>query len=195
MVKVHRAVILLGLLLAAVGALLGALGSPPVAAASIVVAGALAVVAGLWLRRRTRRPRADEPKATPDAESDKATVDEPAGTLPAPARPPEDLQPRDRLAIREAELARETELDAIAEGLRSLKGSQLDPGLFTEWKTRIETWVEVDLRARADRGEQVTQQAAEWMRDFGDIPSKDWRRHLLRHLRRLGYRNYQEGEW
>ncbi len=192
----HRAVILLGLLLAAVGALLGALGSPPVAVASIVVAGAVAVVAGLWLRRRTRRrTRADEPVAIPDAEREGVAINESANTLLAPARPAEDQQPRDRLAIREAELARETELNAIAEGLRSLKGSQLEPGLFPEWKSRIETWVEVDLKARADRGEEVTQQAAEWMRDFGDIPSKDWRRHLLRHLRRLGYRNYQEGEW
>jgi hypothetical protein len=104
-------------------------------------------------------------------------------------------EPRERLATREADLAREAELDAIAEGLRRLRSRDLSATHIPEWKARIETWVDVELKARADRGEEVTPQAAEWMRDFGEIPMRDWRRHLLRHLRRLGYRNYQEGEW
>lgn len=215
----HRAVILLGLLLAAFGALLGALGSPPDAAAAIVIAGALAVVAGLWLRRRTRaaeapaeapavqeagRPEAslgelgNEPSETLrlwPAETDQSIATAPAASGEAPAMPVLEREPRERLATGEADLAREAELNAIAEGLRGLRSRDLSATHIPEWKARIETWVDVELKARADRGEEVTPQAAEWMRDFGEIPMKDWRRHLLRHLRRLGYRNYQEGEW
>ena len=218
MTPVHRAVILLGLLLAAFGALLGALGSPPVAAASIVIAGALAVVAGLWLRRRAR---ADEPAEAPavqeagrpgasldelgnepsetlrlwPAETDQSIATAPAASSEAPAMPVLEREPRERPATREADLAREAELNAIAEGLRRLRSRELSATHIPEWKARIEMWVDLELKARADQGEEVTPQAAEWMRDFGDIPMKDWRRHLLRHLRRLGYRNYQEGEW
>ncbi len=218
MTPVHRAVVLLGLLLAVFGALLGALGSPPVAAASIVLAGALAVVAGVWLRRRTRsaEPRPAEPRPVEDIPPAGPPVDagkppsEPLGLWPAeadasiatgpapgegPAIPVEEGESRERQAIREAELQRESELDAIADELRALRSRELSSTHIPEWKARIETWVDVDLRARAERGEEVTQQAAEWMRDFGEIPVKDWRRHLLRHLRRLGYRNYREGEW
>jgi hypothetical protein len=213
MTPVHRAVILLGLLLAAFGALLGALGGPPVAAASIVLAGALAVVAGLWLRRRTRahesRPIEDVGPAGPSVDVDNqpsetlrlwpADADRAIATGPAraetPAIPAQEGEPRERLATREAELEREAELNAIADGLRALKSRELSATHIPEWKTRIETWVNVDLKARADQGEEVPPQAAEWMRDFGEIPVKDWRRHLLRHLRRLGYRNYREGEW
>jgi hypothetical protein len=215
MTPVHRAVILLGLLLAAFGALLGALGSSPVAAAAIVIAGALAVVAGLWLRRRTRAaeapavPEAGRPGASlgelgsePSetlrlwpAETDQSIATAPAASGEAPAMPVLEREPRERLATREADLAREAELDAIAEGLRRLRSRELSATHIPEWKARIETWVDVELKARADRGEEVTPQAAEWMRDFGEIPMRDWRRHLLRHLRRLGYRNYHEGEW
>lgn len=215
MTGVHRAVILLGLLLAAFGALLGALGSPPVAAASIIVGGALAVAGGLWLRHRTRagKPRplhyvgsgdapaefGNDPYETlllprPDVDRAVATGLYARGT--APAIPPEEVVRRERLAIREAELAREAELNAIAEGLRSLRGRQaLATTRIPEWRARIERWVDAELKAKADRGEPMTEQAAEWMRDFGEIPNKDWRGHLLRHLRRLGYRHYQEGEW
>jgi len=219
MTPVHRAVILLGLLLAAFGALLGALGSSPVAAAAIVIAGALAVVAGLWLRRRARAAEAPveapavqesgppgvslgEPGNEPSetlrlwpAETDQTIATAPAASGEAPAMPVLEREPRERLATREADLAREAELDAIAEGLRRLRSRDLSATHIPEWKARIETWVDVELKARADRGEEVTPQAAEWMRDFGEIPMRDWRRHLLRHLRRLGYRNYQEGEW
>jgi hypothetical protein len=228
MTPVHRAVILLGLLLGAFGALLGALGSPPVAAASIVLAGAVAVAAGVWLRRRTRgaeprgaeprgaEPRPPEPRpvehvppAEPPVDAGKppseplrlwpAEADASIATGPAPgegpAIPVQEGESRERQAIREAELQRESELNAIADELRALRSRDLSSTHIPEWKARIETWVDVDLRARAERGEEVTQQAAEWMRDFGEIPVKDWRRHLLRHLRRLGYRNYREGEW
>jgi len=229
MTPVHRAVVLLGLLLAASGALLGALGGQPVAAASIVIAGALVFVAGLWLRRRTRaeepRPIDQEERAAPSvevsppvdagnqrsetlglwpAEAAATIATAPArGVAPAiaapaieaPAIPVEEGESRERQAIREAELARETELTAIADELRALKSRDLSSTHIPEWKARIETWVDVDLKARAERGEEVLPQAAEWMRDFGEIPVKDWRRHLLRHLRRLGYRNYREGEW
>ncbi|MEX2011741.1 MAG: hypothetical protein WEF51_05855 [Chloroflexota bacterium] len=225
----HRAVILLGLLLAAFGALLGALGSSPVAAASIVIAGALVVIAGLWLRRRSR---AAEPLPIDDVETAGPSIDagnqpsvdasiqpsvdadnQPSESLrlwpadanaaiatapapgPTPAIPAQEGEPREQPTTREAELAREAELNAIADELRALRSRDLSSIHIPEWKARIETWVDVDLKARADRGEEVPPQAAEWMRDFGEIPVKDWRRHLLRHLRRLGYRNYREGEW
>lgn len=210
----HRAVILLGLLLGAFGALLGALGSSPIAAASIVFAGALVVVAGLWLRRRTRAaeprpidevgpagPSVDVRSAPPEtlglwpAEADRPVATAPEARGEAPAPPAPEVESHERLVSREAELAREAELNAIAEGLRALRSRDLSSTHIPEWKARIETWVDVDLKARAERGEEVNPQAAEWMRDFGDIPVKDWRRHLLRHLRRLGYRNYREGEW
>jgi hypothetical protein len=225
MTGVHRAVIVLGLLLAAFGALLGALGSSPVAAASIAIAGALFVVVGLWLRRRQRaaRSRADvplEPAVLP-VEPAVLPVEPPVLPVEPPVRPPvapdagrgasasaeaasipvaprvsaEERERLERQALREAELARDAELDAIAEGLRGLRSRDLSATHIPEWKARIETWIDVDLKARIDRGEDVTPQAAEWMRDFGDIPTRDWRRHLLRHLRRLGYRKYQEGEW
>lgn len=213
----HRAVILLGLLLAAFGALLGAvlwaLGSPLVPAASIVIAGALTVVAGLWLRRRTRAVEAPPiedlapmppPVAAPDqpsealrlwpAEAD-ATVAPAPTPVESPVIPAQEVETLERQAVREAELAREAELNAIADELRSLRSRDLSSIHIPGWKGRIETWVDADLKARADRGEEVHPQAAEWMRDFGEIPVKDWRRHLLRHLRRLGYRNYREGEW
>lgn len=215
----HRAVILLGLLLAASGALLGALGGPPVAAASIAIAGALVVVAGLWLRRGSRAeetgpvdvvepvsppaspsvPVADgnqptEPLRLWPAEAEAAVATAPP-RAEAPVVPAEEGETRERQAIREAELAREAELNAIADELRALRSRDLSSTHIPEWKARIESWVEADLKARAERGEEVTSQAAEWMRDFGDIPVKDWRRHMLRHLRRLGYRNYREGEW
>jgi hypothetical protein len=201
---VHRAVIVLGLLLAAFGALLGALGGSPIAAGSIVIAGALFVVVGLGLRRRRSagQPRADEPPepavlpAVPaDAVREASPSAEARSIRVAPALPREERERRERQALREAELAREAELDAIAEGLRRLRSRDLSSTHVPEWKARIETWIEVDLKARTDRGEEVPPQAAEWMRDFGDIPQKDWRRHMLRHLRRLGYRKYQEGEW
>jgi len=201
---VHRAVIVLGLLLAALGALLGALGSSPIAAGSIAIAGALFVGAGLWLRRRQRagRPRADEPPepaalpAVPaDAGREASSLAEAGSNPVAAALPAEERERRERQAIREAELARESELDAIAEGLRRLRSRELSATHIPDWTARIETWIEVDLKARVERGEEVLPQAAEWMRDFGDIPKKDWRRHMLRHLRRLGYRKYQEGEW
>jgi hypothetical protein len=254
MTPVHRAVVLLGLLLATSGALLGALGGSPVAAASIVIAGALVVVAGLLLRRRTRaqepRPVVDGERAAPSAEVSPPVDagDQPSETLrlwqaetaatittapapgeapaipaeapaipaeapaipaeapaipaeapaipsEAPAIPAEDAESRERQAIREAELAREAELNAIADELRALRSRDLSSIHIPEWKARIETWVDADLKARAERGEDVPPQAAEWMRDFGEIPVKDWRRHMLRHLRRLGYRNYREGEW
>jgi hypothetical protein len=234
MTPVHRAVVLLGLLLAASGALLGAQGGQPAAAASIVIVGALVVVAGLWLRRRSR---AEEPRpidhvesaapsvdagpsidagsppsetlrlwpaeaattiATAPAPSEAPAIEAPAIEAPAieaPAIPAEEGESRERQAIREAELAREAELNAIADELRALRSRDLSSIHIPEWRARIETWVDVDLKARAERGEEVPPQAAEWMRDFGEIPVKDWRRHLLRHLRRLGYRNYREGEW
>ena len=211
----HRAVILLGLLLAVFGVLLGAHGSPPVAAGSIVIAGLVAVFAGLWLRVRSR-PEA--PRSFHYVGRDGTSLDEfgndPYETLhlsrddaaralatglyargDAPPMPPDERVRRDRIAARQAEADREAELNNIADGLRGLKGRQLAAAKIPEWKMRIETLVEAELRARAARGEEVTQQAAEWMRDLGEIPEKDWRRHLLRHLRRLGYRNYQEGEW
>lgn len=213
----HRAVILLGLLLAAFGALLGALlwalGSPLVPAASIVTAGVLAVVAGLWLRRRARgaeAPAMDDVEPVPlpvetasqpsealrlwPAEADGAIATSPA-RVEVPVIPAQEVETLERQTVREAELAREAELNAIADELRSLRSRDLSSTHIPEWKARIETWVDADLRARADRGEEVHPQAAEWMRDFGEIPVKDWRRHLLRHLRRLGYRNYREGEW
>jgi hypothetical protein len=242
MTPVHRAVILLGLLLAASGALLGALGGQPIAAASVVIAGAVVVLAGLWLRRRSRADEA--PAAQPveraapsvevspsvdvsppvaasppvavsppvDAGSQRsealglwpaeagATLATPPAPAEAPAReapaiPAEEGESRERQVIREAELAREAELNAIADELRALRSRDLSSIHIPEWKARIETWVDVDLKARSERGEDVPPQAAEWMRDFGEIPVKDWRRHLLRHLRRLGYRNYREGEW
>jgi hypothetical protein len=201
---VHRAVIVLGLLLAAFGALLGALGSSPVAAGSIVIAGALFVVVGLWLRRRRRagQPRADEPPepaVLPAVPADAVREASPSAETPsipvAPALPREERERQERHALREAELAREAELDAIAEGLRGLRSRDLSSTHIPEWKARIETWIEADLKARVELGDEVPPQAAEWMRDFGDIPQKDWRRHMLRHLRRLGYRKYQEGEW
>lgn len=200
----HRAVIVLGLLLAAFGALLGALGSSPIATGSIAIAGALFVVVGLWLRRRRRadQARADEPHepavlpAVPaDAGREASSLAEARSIAVAPALPAEERERRERQAIREAELAREAELDAIAEGLRRLRSRDLSATHIPDWKARIETWIDVDLKARVERGEEVLPQAAEWMRDFGDIPTKDWRRHMLRHLRRLGYRKYQEGEW
>ena len=211
----HRAVILLGLLLAAFGALLGALGSSQAAAASIVIAGALFVVVGLVWRRRQRagRPRADVPPAppepdvlpielpavlaavSPDAASAAMSLVDAASTPVARPLPREERERLERQALREAELARETELDAIADGLRRLRSRELSATHIPVWKERIETWIEVDLEARLQRGEEVTKQAAEWMRDFGEVPIKDWRRHMLRHLRRLGYRKYQEGEW
>ncbi len=208
----HRAVILLGLLLAAFGALLGAQGGSPVAAASIAVAGALAVVAGLWLRGRARTVEAPPidavgstgpPEAATQplealrlwpAEADPAVATAPPRVEP-PVRPAPESESLERQATREAELAREAELNAIADELRALRSRDLSSTHISEWKTRIETWVEADLKARADRGEDIPPQAAEWMREFGEIPVKDWRRHLLRHLRRLGYRNYREGEW
>jgi hypothetical protein len=239
MTPVHRAVVLLGLLLAASGALLGAQGGQPAAAASIVIVGALVVVAGLLLRRRSR---AKEPRpidhveraapsvdagpsidagsqpsetlrlwpaeaattiATAPAPSEAPAIEAPAIEAPAieapaiesPAIPAEAGESRERQAIREAELAREAELNAIADELRALRSRDLSSIHIPEWRARIETWVDVDLKARAERGEEVPPQAAEWMREFGEIPVKDWRRHLLRHLRRLGYRNYREGEW
>ena len=224
MTRVHRAVILLGLLLAAFGALLGTvlwqLGSPLVPAATIVTAGVLAVLAGLWLRRRERDPDAppveDVPPTPPPVESASppsealrlwpAEADAAIATGPAPVEAPvipveapviaaQEVETLERQAVREAELAREAELNAIADELRSLRSRDLSSTHIPAWKGRIETWVDADLRARADRGEEVHPQAAEWMRDFGEIPVKDWRRHLLRHLRRLGYRNYREGEW
>jgi hypothetical protein len=224
MTQVHRAVILLGLLLAAFGALLGAQSSLPVAAASFVIAGALFVIVGLVLRRRQRagRPRPAEAPAPaepdvrrePDvlpvvlpavaldtapvapAATSTATSAVGAASIPVPARlSKEDRERQERQAIREAELARDAELDAIADGLRSLRSRDLSSTHIPEWKARIETWIVADLEARLERGEEVTPQAAEWMRDFGEIPIKDWRRHMLRHLRRLGYRKYQEGEW
>jgi len=211
-----RAVILLGVLLAAFGALLAALGSPPIAAALIVIAGVVAVAAGLWLRRG--RP-AEVPKAFHYVGRDGAPVGEfgndPYATLQlsrddaaraiatglyargkAPPMPPDERIRRERMAARQAEAAREAELNAIADGLRGLKSrNELAATRIPEWRARIEAWIDADLKARAEKGEQVPPQAIEWMRDFGDVPKKDWRRHLLRHLRRLGYRHYQEGEW
>jgi hypothetical protein len=240
MTPVHRAVVLLGLLLVASGALLGALGGSPVAGASIAIAGAVVVVAGLLLRRRTRpeeprslrdveptapsvaaqppvdaaTPRTDTLRLWPaEAAATVATAPPPAEAAPAPrveapavpeapaipaqapAIPAEEGESRERQAIREAELAREAELNAIADELRALRSRDLSSIHIPEWKARIETWVDADLRARAERGEEVPPQAAEWMRDFGEVPVKDWRRQMLRHLRRLGYRNYREGEW
>ena len=202
----HRAVILLGLLLAASGALLGALGGLPVAAASLVIAGALVVVAGLWLRRWTPTEvapaaQSEAPAAQPEAPATRPV--EPAVQLldeapAAPRVPREDREERlrlERAALREAEIAREAELNAIADGLRALRSRDLSPTHIPEWKARIEIWIDADIKARVQRGEEIPPQAAEWMRDFGEIPVKDWRRHLLRHLRRLGYRNYHEGEW
>lgn len=200
----HRAVIVLGLLLAAFGALLGALGGSPIAAGSIIISGALFVVVGLWLRRprRAGQPRADElpePAVLPAAPADAVRETSPSaetGSIPvAPALPREERERQERHALREAELAREAELDAIAEGLRRLRSRDLSSTHIPEWKARIETWIAADLEARVELGDEVPPQAAEWMRDFGDIPQKDWRRHMLRHLRRLGYRKYQEGEW
>jgi hypothetical protein len=211
-----RAVILLGVLLAAFGALLGALGSPPVAAASIVGGGVVVVVVGLWLRRRSKpaEPRplhyvgrdgtsldefGNDPYATLRLSEDDAARALGSGLYArgnAPPMPPDERVRRERLAARQAEAAREAELNAIAEGLRGLKGrNELAATRIPEWRARIEAWIDADLKARADKGEQVPPQATEWMRDFGEIPKKDWRRHLLRHLRRLGYRHYQEGEW
>lgn len=211
-----RAVILLGVLLAAFGALLAALGSPPIAAALIVIAGVVAVAAGLWLRRGRR---ADVPKAFHYVGRDGAPVGEfgndPYETLQlsrddaaraiatglyargkAPPMPPDERIRRERMAARQAEAAREAELNAIADGLRGLKSrNELAATRIPEWRARIEAWIDADLKARAEKGEQVPPQAIEWMRDFGDVPKKDWRRHLLRHLRRLGYRHYREGEW
>ena len=110
--------------------------------------------------------------------------------------PPDERVRRERIAVREAELAREAELNEIADGLRGLTGrNELATTRIPEWRSRIESWIEADLKARADKGEDLPPQAIEWLRDFGEIPKKDWRRHLLRHLRRLGYRHYQEGEW
>jgi hypothetical protein len=211
-----RAVILLGLLLAAFGALLGALGSPPVAAASIVVAGVVVIGAGLWLRRGAR---ASEPRPFHYVGRDGTSLDEfgndPYVTLrlseddaaralatglyargTAPPIPPDERVRRERAAARQAEAAREAELNTIAEELRGLKGrNELATTRIPEWRTRIEAWIDADLKARAEKGEEVPPQAIDWMRDFGEVPKKDWRRHLLRHLRRLGYRHYQEGEW
>jgi hypothetical protein len=211
MTGVHRAVIVLGLLLVVFGALLGAQGSSPVAVATIVIAGALFVVVGFWLRRRQRaaRPGADEPlepivlpvepAVLPALDTETGREASPqveAASVPvAPAVSRDERERLERQALREAELARDAELDAIAEGLRRLRSRDLSATHIPEWKARIETWIDVDLKARLDRGEEVTPQAAEWMRDFGDIPTRDWRRHLLRHLRRLGYRKYQEGDW
>jgi hypothetical protein len=216
MTGVDRAVILLGLLLAAFGALLGAVGSPPVAAAFIVLAGVIAVGAGLWLRRGARGA---EPRQFHYTGRDGSSLDEfgndPYETLQlsrddaaralatglyargkAPPMPPDERVRRERIAARQAEAAREAELNAIAEGLRGLKGRQeLAATRIPEWRARIEAWIDADLEARAEKGEDLPPQAMEWMRDFGEIPRKDWRRHLLRHLRRLGYRHYQEGEW
>jgi hypothetical protein len=211
-----RAVILLGLLLASFGALLAALGSPPVAAGSIVVAGAVVVGAGLWLRRRGRpsEPRpfhyvgressppgefGNDPYETlrlSEADAARALATGLYARGNAPPMPPDERIRRERNAARQAEAAREAELNAIAEGLRELKGRQdLATTRIPEWRVRIEAWIDADLKARAEKGEQVPPQAMDWMRDFGDIPKKDWRRHLLRHLRRLGYRHYREGEW
>ena len=209
----HRAVILLGLLLAASGALLGALGGLPVVAASLVIAGALVVIAGLWLRRRTSTEMAPATQAaTPAAQPESpASQPEAPAALPvepavqlldeapaAPRLPRDDREERlrlERAALREAEIAREAELNAIADGLRALRSRDLSSTHIPEWRARIETWIDTDIKARVERGEEIPPQAAEWMRDFGEIPVKDWRRHLLRHLRRLGYRNYHEGEW
>jgi hypothetical protein len=242
MTPVHRAVVLLGLLLVASGALLGALGGSPVAGASIAIAGAVVVVAGLLLRRRTRSPEprplddveptapsvavsppvdAGSPRtetlrlwpaeagatlatAPPPAEAPPAPpleappappLEAPAVPAAAPAIPTEEGESRERQTIREAELAREAELNAIADELRALRSRDLSSVHIPEWKARIDAWVDADLKARTERGEEIPPQAAEWMRDFGDVPVKDWRRHMLRHLRRLGYRNYREGEW
>jgi hypothetical protein len=128
------------------------------------------------------------------AEAPAPVAQPPAAVAETPAAIAEPAAESPTTAELDPEAAREAELHAIAEELRALKGKGLDLSNVPEWTARIEAWVDADLEARAARGEEVSPQAANFMRDFGEIP-RDWRRHLLRHLRRLGYRRYQEGEW